>query len=1342
MSVFSDPVREAGPQVPEFRTQPLGILHEIFETQADRYPKATAVVFGRQHLTYADLEGAANRLARYLRAMGIRRGSVVALFLPRSLDSYVALLGILKAGAAYVPIDFQCPGDRAAYILENSGAELLVTTANLAAQLTGFDGNIFRMDADWGALASESAERLSDVETGVQPEDPCYIIYTSGSTGHPKGVIVEHRNAWQLVRAEAEIYGARPDDRVYQGASLAFDLSVEEIWIAFQSGATLVAATPEMMRAGPDLSRMLSDYGVTILSCVPTLLAMLDDDVPTLRLLILGGETCPPDLVRRWARPGLRVLNTYGPTETTVIATYAELSPDSPVTIGRAVPGYRVYLLDENLKPVPRGQVGEICIGGAGVARGYVGLPKQTRERFVRDPFASLDEVDARIYRSGDLARMNVAGDLEFMGRADSQVKLRGFRIELGEIEAAMVEADSAILAAACRIWHDETQNADQLVGYIVAREGSQPDEENLRAYLRSHLPHYMVPAAIETLAEMPVLPSGKLNRAALPAPQPAAAKETLPAHRPLTPTELSIAGTWKTALGVSSVLPDDDFFLDLGGDSLRVARMVSELRALPKFAAISVADVYDHPTLASLAAAVDAAGGQVYRQRPEPVAPGARRQREATEGRRYVLAGLAQSVSLYFMFGMGAVEWITPYLLYLLLVRDAHSPLVAAVWAAASAAAIFPVFLLVALAAKWLLLGRIRPGRYPLWGWYYLRWWFVQNMAGMVPLDYLGGTPLLPYLYRLFGVRVGKDVHLASDGIAAFDLISIGDGSSVSDESSLAGFTVEDGELIIGEVKIGRRCFVGGRAVLGPDTVMEDGARLEDLSLLPSGARIPAGETWAGSPARRVIHPVVDMPPAVACRPVRRFAASFLYVALALAFPIMLLTAILPGMILLLRIDLFVHPLRYFAAAPVVGASFVLLLMAEVVVFKWLLVGRVRPGVYRVDSAFYLRYWCVEQLRSLSLDLLGPLHSTLYLAPWYRALGARLGRFVEVSTATSTSPDLLEIDDGGTVADEASLGTPHIEGGWMKVMPTRLGRRAFVGNSGMLPGGSTLGEGSLIGVLSMAPAADQAAMPHRSWLGSPPILLPRRQVCADFGDQRTYTPPRRLRLARAAFELLRVTLPPAGFIIVAAIVIESALMLLPRFGIPATLLLLPLIYGVTCVAVLLGVALVKWSVIGRFRPFVRPLWSNFIWRLELQNALYEFLATPLVLDFLRGTPFISWYLRLLGARIGSRVYVGTTGFLEFDLTSIGDRTALNEDCILQTHLFEDRIQKASEVHVGADCKVGSDSVVLYDSKMEDGARLEDLSLLMKGETLLGRTTWVGIPAERADGRSICLPRD
>ncbi len=1304
------------------------LLHEIFEAQADLRPEAVAVSDGREEVTYAGLEARANRLARYLRGRGVGRGSAVGLLLPRSADAYAAILAILKAGAAYVPIDPEYPQERATFILENSRAAALVTNAELASRAPEFGGEVIRVDADRAAIAAESAARLEPGEAGVGPLDLCYIIYTSGSTGRPKGVMIEHRNARHLVRAEGRIYGVRPDDRVYQGASLAFDLSVEEIWLAFHAGATLIPATPQMVHAGPDLSRLLTERGVTVLSAVPTLLSMLAEDIPTLRVLIFGGEACPDWMVARWARRGRTLFNTYGPTETTVIATFAVLSPEKPVTIGRPVPGYRVYILDDKLQLAPRGQVGEICIGGAGVARGYVGLPEQTAARFVPDPFAPPGEPDARIYRSGDLGRINSEGNLEFMGRADAQVKLRGFRIELSEIESVLLE-QSEILAAACTV-REDTPGVQHLVGYVVPRDGNAIDEERLRSHLRTRLPAYMVPAMIETVSDLPRLASGKLDRTRLPAPGKRQAPRVKSAQRPQTPSERRIARVWEKIFHPQPVSLDEDFFLDLGGHSLLAARMVSELRKDPQFARVSVADVYERPTIASLAAALDAvapcAESSAWHR-----AGGASRKHDRPGNRaRHFGAGLLQSAGLYFVFGANALEWVTPYLVFMMLLASGHSVLNAAAWGMASAMAVFPLLTVGVIAAKWLVLGRVRPGRYPLWGAYYLRWWFAQTLIKAVPLNYLAGTPLLPFVYRLLGARIGKDVHLDSDGLAAFDLISIGDGSSIDGAALLLGYTVEEETLIIGPVTVGRNCFVGTRAVLRAGCVMEDGARLDDLSFLPAGARIPRGETWKGSPARRVDLKDPVPPPRPRRGRLERAALAALYAGLVVVFPIVLISAVVPGMALLLRIDPLVHPLEYLAAAPLVGASFVLFLTVETVALKWLLAGRVRPGTYPVHGRFYIRKWIVDKLLALSLDIIGPIHATLYLAPWYRALGAKLGRLVELSTATSTTPDLLELGDGCTIADEVSLGSPRIERGWMTLARTRLDRRVFLGNSAVIPAGVEMGEGSLVGVLSIAPSdRAEAAKTHTSWLGSPARLLPRRQPSAGFCEERTYSPPRKLLRARRAFELLRVTLPPAGFVIVSATVIEAALLMWPRVGLGATLALLPLVYAACCVAVILGVALAKWTLVGRFKPFARPLWSNFIWRLELQNALYEFLATPLALEALRGTPFLPWYFRLLGAKIGRRVYVHTTGLLEFDLIEVGDRAALNDDCVLQTHLFEDRVLKASTLRIGADCSVGAVSVVLYDSKMEDGAKLDALSLLMKGETLPAGTAWAGIPA-------------
>ncbi len=934
-------------------------LHEFFEIQADRRPDSVAVEFGRAETTYAELEQRANRIARCLRARGVRCGGRVALLLPRSPDTYAAMLGILKAGAAYVPLDPDCPPERIAFILRNSEASVLVTTTPLAQRLAAFRGMVLRMDADRAVIAAESPARLARGTAGVGPGDLCYIIYTSGSTGRSKGVMIEHRSACHLVREEGRLYAVRASDRIYQGAPLAFDHSVEEIWLAFQSGATLVAATSQMAHAGPDLARHLTAHSVTVLSCVPTQLSLFSEDVPSLRLLIVGGEACPQELVNHWARPGRTMLNTYGPTETTVIATCAALCPGRPVTLGRPLPGYQVHVLDDLLRPVPRGTAGEICIGGVGVARGYVGQPGAVDSPFVPDPFVPADETDARLFRTGDLGRWDAEGNLEFLGRADSQVKLRGFQVELAEIESALMQ-DEHVRAAACAVREDVSE-VEQLVGYVVLRDG-EVDEELLRARLRSQLPAYMVPALIETVDGLPRLPGGKLDRKSLPPPRSRTLSPHGRADQPRTETERHLANIWRRLFPGLCVGVRDDFFLDLGGHSLPAARLVSELRQDPRFGRVSVLDVYEYPTIASLAAALEksACAKPVCEPKASPNDPRKRG--------RHCLAGILQSIGLYAVFGFNAVQWVTPYLLYFLLRADRWSFWASTVCAAGSALLVFPLMLGTVIAIKWLVLGRIRPGRHPLWGGYYLRWWLVQTLISGLPLDYLASTPLLPWIYRLLGARMGKDVQLATTHLAAFDVISVGAGSSVDDDATIYGYTVEKGEIVIAPVQIGRGCFVGTGSVLREGTVMEDGVRLEDLSLLPRGVRIPAGEIWAGSPATRAVGPVAAPPPPPTHGPWRRAATALLYAALALLLPIVLLAALLPGIALLVWLDPLRHPLWYLGAVPVAGGSFVLGTTAEVVLLKWLLVGRVKLGTYPVHGWFYVRNWMVDQLLMMSL--------------------------------------------------------------------------------------------------------------------------------------------------------------------------------------------------------------------------------------------------------------------------------------------------------------------------------------------------------------------------------------
>ena len=800
-------------------------------------------------------------------------------------------------------------------------------------------------------------------------------------------------------------------------------------------------------------------------------------------------------------------------------------------------------------------------------------------------------------------------------------------------------------------------------------------DEQSVRSALRRWLPAWMVPTQIRPVEDLPRLPSGKLDRGSLKAIQPVTPVRA--AAQPGSDTERRLMESWSDLFHCRHISVDDDFFLDLGGYSLLAAQTVSELRKDNRFASVTVRDVYSHPTISRLASVMDA-------RTVTPVDSPIPRSEERYGRLRHFAAGALQTVALYPIFAFRGLLWVAPWLVYF---RDS------ALHALATALLATPLLILLAVCAKWCLLGRIRAGRHRLWGGYYLRWWFVQSLVRSLPLKRLGGTPLLPFVYRLFGARIGRDVHLASSLIAAFDLVSIGDGSTVDDGASLLGYNVESGHLVIGPIEIGRDCVVGTRSVVCPGTVMNDGARLEDLSLLPPDAQIPAGQRTR-SPARH--------------RP-----NTFLYFVLVLLFPLFELSAFMPGVVLLERFGLIVAPLS--------GASFVVCMAAQVTVMKWLLIGRARAGTYPVHGWFYVRHWMVEQLLALSVEVAGPLHSTILVKPWYRALGARLGRFVELSNVTLSSPDLLDIEDDCTIADEVSLGTARIERGWLTLAPTRLGRRVFVGNSAVIPAGTTIGEGSLIGVLTLAPEDKRfAARTNASWLGSPPLFLARRQPARGFLQESTFRPTRKVQFARGCWELLRISLPGAGFVIATVGVIEAA-PTVPIF-------LLPAIYAALCAAVVLAIVPLKWLFVGRYRPFEQPCWSAGVWRLELVNALFEFLAGPIGIETLQGTPLLPWYLRLLGCRIGKGTYIDTTGFLEFDLVNIGDRAMLNRDCILQTHLFEDRVMKASHLKIGADCEIGTQSIVLYDTHLQDGARLGPLSLVMKGETLPAGRVWTGSP--------------
>ena len=1176
-----------------------GLLHELFEQTADAHPGNVALICAGERMTYAELERRANQLARHLRSRGVKRGDCVAMLLPRSLEVCVALLGILKSGAAYVPLDPGIPAERVGFVLTDCQARALVTTKSLATKAANFHGEIVALDECQTEIASQPAARLSAAETGATPEDLCYIIYTSGSTGQPKGVQIEHRSACHLVRCEGQIFQVRPEDRVYQGFSIAFDASVEEVWLAFFAGATLVVGNDEMVHAGAGLSRMLADAGVTVLSCVPTLLSMMDEDVPSVRLLILGGEQCPPDLVKRWWRPGRRVVNTYGPTEATVIATWADCHPGQTrhhwptaaelfrghsgrtIAARRAGPVRRIvprrHRPGARLSWTARFDAGKIC----------------------RESASKNAELPARLYRTGDLARFSPDGEIEFLGRLDSQVKIRGFRVELSEIESVLLECPG-VQAAAVAL-REDTPGVPQLVAYLVPRADAPPDEPAIRTRLRARLPVYMMPALFETIQELPMLSSGKADRLNLPPPRQRATQSRPEAVAPRTKLEHASRLCGTKLFAPLPVSARDDFFLDLGGHSLLAARMVSELRKEPPFQSLSMLDVYQHPSIERLAAQ--------FEKSSQTEAPPVSAATNSIPWSRHFLCGCAQFVAIGPILGFFALQWLAPFLTYTWMIEDDYEYHEAIFGALAIFIVLYPLMLLASIIAKWLVIGRYRAGAYPLWGGYFLRWWFVTAIQSAVPVAYLTGTPLLNIYFRLMGAKIGRNVLLGTEDFAIYDLLEIGDDTSVGVDSGARGYAVENGMLIIGPVTIGKRCFVGTRSILRENTVMEDDAALEDLSLLPRGEKIPCGETWLGSPAR----PSGRAPQTSPAQPLakwRHFAVGMLHAAGLLIFPLLVVSAILPGIIAMNELNYADDYYWYLLLSPFVGLSFVVLLALEIVVVKWLLLGRVKPGRHPLHSVFYFRKWFVDQTFRLSLDILGPLYASLYLPPWYRMLGAKLGKGVELSTASFISPDLLSVAEEGFVADAVSLGATRVRDGFVTVAGNHIGRRSFIGNSAVLPPGAVIGESCLIGCLSIPPAdAADAMRADTSWLGSPAIFLPQRQPSAAFGEEQTYKPPRKLRVLRAIIELVRVILPSSCFVALTSLLFSVMVLIEEDITLWQMFCLLPLLYAACGIIAVLFTVLVKWILVGRYHSGEKPLWCSFVWRNELINALHEHLA-------------------------------------------------------------------------------------------------------------------------------------
>ncbi|MFJ4734814.1 amino acid adenylation domain-containing protein [Streptomyces sp. NPDC088770] len=577
---------------------PAGTLAELFEAQAARTPRATALWCEGERTSYAELNRRANRLAHELIARGVAPGRTVAVAVPRSPLQVAAFLAVAKAGAVHLPVDPEYPAERVAFMLADAAPAALLATEASRGLLPDAPAVPAWVLDEPGFAASVAARPATDPPAAAAVNSPAYVVYTSGSTGRPKGVLVGHTGLASFVHSHVERLGLDGGSRVLQVVSTNFDVSVGDLAMTLLSGATLALPGPGRELVGEGLADAIEAAGAThVMLPAPLLGTLPERELPSLRCVVSGGEALSPGLLARWSA-GRTVVNAYGPTETTIAATLSgPLSGDTAPPIGRPVAGTRVAVLDERLRPVPVGVAGELCIAGSGVALGYLGRPALTAERFVADPFGP---AGARMYRTGDLVRWNRGGELEFVGRSDQQVKIRGFRVEPGEIETVLLARPG--LAQAAVIVREDQPGLRQLVAYVVPDEGARPPEPAvLRKDVAAALPDYMVPAAFTVLDALPLTANGKLDRAALPAPEFGGE----PGRGPATEREAVLCRIFAELLGRETVGADDGFF-DLGGDSIVSIQLVSRARAAG--IELTVADVFEHRTPAALARIAEAA--------------------------------------------------------------------------------------------------------------------------------------------------------------------------------------------------------------------------------------------------------------------------------------------------------------------------------------------------------------------------------------------------------------------------------------------------------------------------------------------------------------------------------------------------------------------------------------------------------------------------------------------------------------------------------------------------------------------------------------------------------------
>ena len=1289
-------------------------LWQILEATAEAFPEAAAIDDGRSVLDYAGLLREARRAGDRLASMGIGAGDRVGIRITSgTAELYLSILAVLSVGAAYVPVDVDDPGER---------AELVWSAAGVCA-IVGDGGEV-----TWRQVRPAGGGARRPV-----PEDDAWIIFTSGTTGTPKGVAVAHRNAAAFVDAESGLFlhgdPLGPWDRVLAGLSVAFDASCEEMWLAWRHGACLVPAPRSVVRTGPELVTWLAQRRVSVISTVPTLAALWPAGSPDgVRLLVVGGEVCPGGLAGRLARPGTEVWNTYGPTEASVVSCAARLSGGGPVRIGLPLDGWRLAVVDPGSgQPVRWQETGELVIGGVGVAR-YL-----DRERDAVD-FRPLEALGwERAYHTGDLVRADPDG-LFYLGRADAQVKIRGYRIELSEVEAVLMQLPGIALAAVTT--YEPQPGVVELAGYYTLQEyAAAPDRQAMHEYLRNHLPRHMVPAYLEELPAIPLLPDGKADRKNLPAP---ASSDRLGASgayvAPATLGEKALGDALAELLGLEQVSVDSQFFDDLGLSSLLVAHFCARARERADSPPLSVKDVYQHPTIRSLAAAVTESpavpGGAARQLEPEQV-PWAGTAQYAACGALQLLAFLA-SVFFGAAVLVGGFNWISG----------------SAGWAdlylrsLAFGSGAFLLLCGLPIAAKWILVGRWKPREIGVWSLPYLRFWLVKTLLQANPLALFTGSPVYPLYLRALGAKIGRRVVIFSRTVpVCTDMLTIGDDTVIRRESSFTGYRAVAGVIQTGPVSIGSQALIGEHTVLDIGTCVGNGSQLGHTSTLYQSQAIPDGQHWHGSPAQRtdVDYRSVDPVPSGPLRRVtygglQLFSLLFITVPVAIGLAVAALTK-LPAVVSFAALgpqgltmasfyqDGLILSAALFCGVILLGATVVLTVPR--VLRRFVIPGRTYP-------LYGVRHWLHRVIRRLTnigfyLELTG---DSSYVVPYLRALGYRMPDFEQTGSNFGAdleheTPFAVNIGRGTMVADGATFIDADYSSTSFRVMPLSIGPHNFLGNAVAYPAGARTGENCLIATKAMVPL-DGPVRADTGLLGSPCFEIPRSVTYdARFDHLRTGEEFRRRLRAKNRHNIgtmglfLAVRWVEAFAITVFAMAaweLYRGNNVLVLAGLAVAMLLFSLAYFITVERALMR--------FGSLRPQYCSIYDPYFW----WHERYWKLLAPL-LGMLNGTPFKSPVWRLVGVRIGRQVFDDGCAIPERTLVTIGDHCTLNAGSVIQCHSMEDGIFKADHTVLEDGCTIGTGALVHYGVTIGQGVRLQPDSFLMKGEKVPPHACWGGNPA-------------